>query len=201
LNGLAQREIDGAKIILPIWHGVDVSTVRAFSPPLADRVAVRWVEGSLDAALELLDVIRPDLMEASRRDASRLQRLPAVTSGRELARIVAGPHLSQFFNDSPETEKEAQSIAAFLQNMQDWADIWNDLDVGEHVKAEFMFDEELHSLRAAGWSVYGKPGKKADPKGGATWRVALIAVLKGDTHEVFLDGDRIAVMRPPTAQS
>src|SRR5690349_10267001 len=41
LNGLAQREIEGRKVILPIWHGVDAEAVRRFSPPLADRIAIR----------------------------------------------------------------------------------------------------------------------------------------------------------------
>jgi hypothetical protein len=34
LNGLAQREAEGRKVILPVWHGVDEKVVRGFlSPP------------------------------------------------------------------------------------------------------------------------------------------------------------------------
>jgi hypothetical protein len=40
LNGLATREVGGSKIILPIWHKVDFEEVRAFSPLLADKLAV-----------------------------------------------------------------------------------------------------------------------------------------------------------------
>ena len=39
MAGLAQREVDGQKVLLPIWHGVDAAMVRRYSPPLADRVA------------------------------------------------------------------------------------------------------------------------------------------------------------------
>ena len=39
LNGLATRETGGTKVILPVWHNVDVEAVRTVSPVLADRVA------------------------------------------------------------------------------------------------------------------------------------------------------------------
>ena len=41
LNGLASREVEGQKVILPIWHNVSFEEVRRFSPILADRVAVK----------------------------------------------------------------------------------------------------------------------------------------------------------------
>src|SRR4051794_33503310 len=53
LNGLAQREIDGERVILPVWYGVTDADVRRFSPPLADRIAARWDEG-LDAVVAKL---------------------------------------------------------------------------------------------------------------------------------------------------
>lgn len=40
LNGLTAREMDGHKVILPIWHMVDRDDVLAYSPTLADKVAL-----------------------------------------------------------------------------------------------------------------------------------------------------------------
>lgn len=40
LRGLVSREISEDKVILPIWHGVTREQVIAFSPPLADRLAI-----------------------------------------------------------------------------------------------------------------------------------------------------------------
>lgn len=40
LNGLAARELDGKKVILPVWHEVTKEEVLRYSPPLADKVAV-----------------------------------------------------------------------------------------------------------------------------------------------------------------
>ncbi|MCK5136121.1 MAG: TIR domain-containing protein [Bacteroidales bacterium] len=40
LNGLVAREIDGEKVILPVWHNVTKSDVLKYSPSLADKIAL-----------------------------------------------------------------------------------------------------------------------------------------------------------------
>lgn len=57
LDGLVAREIEGRKVILPVWHNIDVDEVRRFSPPLADRVAVKSSAGLDKVAEELLRAI------------------------------------------------------------------------------------------------------------------------------------------------
>jgi len=59
LNGLAARERDGKKVILPVWHKVDESVVRRYSPTLADRVAARTSKGVDSVVKEVLKVLKP----------------------------------------------------------------------------------------------------------------------------------------------
>jgi hypothetical protein len=47
LNGLTAREIDGEKVILPIWHRVSKAEVTKFSPALADKVALSTKTSSI----------------------------------------------------------------------------------------------------------------------------------------------------------
>jgi hypothetical protein len=57
LAGLASRESEGQKIILPIWHNITASEVRNFSPMLSDRFAVSSGEGLarvIDKVMEAL---------------------------------------------------------------------------------------------------------------------------------------------------
>jgi hypothetical protein len=63
LNGLAALEVNGEKVILPIWHGVTRADVVACSPILADRKAVSSQEGldSVVAAIEA--VVNPPMSE------------------------------------------------------------------------------------------------------------------------------------------
>jgi hypothetical protein len=48
LNGLVAREMNGVKVILPIWHNVTRDEVLSFSPTLADKVALNTAIYSLD---------------------------------------------------------------------------------------------------------------------------------------------------------
>ena len=53
LDGLVAREVDGRKVILPVWHGVDAEMIRNFSPLLADRMAVSSAVG-MEAVIKAL---------------------------------------------------------------------------------------------------------------------------------------------------
>jgi hypothetical protein len=64
LSGLATRESDGRKVILPVWHKVGVEEVRRNSPTLAGRLGVS-TEKDLDHVVQkLLDAT--DLTPGSR---------------------------------------------------------------------------------------------------------------------------------------
>ena len=39
LDGLVAREIDGTKVILPVWHDITAEEIRSYSPMLPDRPA------------------------------------------------------------------------------------------------------------------------------------------------------------------
>lgn len=62
LAGLAAKQlIDGRKVILPVWHGVDQSFIVKYSPPLADAVAVSTSDGLEKVAVDILKVVRAPL--------------------------------------------------------------------------------------------------------------------------------------------
>ena len=54
LNALVAREIEGHKVILPIWHEVGKEEVLAYSPPLADKVALNTKSMSVAELVEAL---------------------------------------------------------------------------------------------------------------------------------------------------
>ena len=45
LNDLATREVNGTKVILPVWHKIGFQQVLEYSPVLADRVAITTDKG------------------------------------------------------------------------------------------------------------------------------------------------------------
>jgi hypothetical protein len=54
LNGLVSREMDGHKVILPIWHKVTKDEVKSYSPSLADKMALNTSIYSVDEIVEQL---------------------------------------------------------------------------------------------------------------------------------------------------
>ena len=64
LDGLASRELDGVRVILPIWHNIDAEAVREASPMLADRVAISSSENLERVIEDLLQVIGAPAAEA-----------------------------------------------------------------------------------------------------------------------------------------
>jgi TIR domain-containing protein len=60
LNGLATREVDGEKVILPVWHSINAEEVRKSSPMLADRKAVHTNEGLERVVQMILEVVKAD---------------------------------------------------------------------------------------------------------------------------------------------
>ena len=56
LDGLAAREVDGTKVILPVWHNITAEQLRARSPMLADRIAALSSNG--------IDQVVDDLVRA-----------------------------------------------------------------------------------------------------------------------------------------
>ena len=57
LNGLATREVDGEKVILPVWHNITFDEVRRYSPTLADRIAVDTKHGLAKVIGEVMKVV------------------------------------------------------------------------------------------------------------------------------------------------
>lgn len=60
LDGLVAREIGGVKVLLPVWHEIGADEIRAYSPTLADRVAVSSAKGLDHVTAELMRAIRPE---------------------------------------------------------------------------------------------------------------------------------------------
>lgn len=57
LDGLVAREVDGAKVILPVWHNITADEIRSHSPILADRLATRSSNGLKRVVEDILAAI------------------------------------------------------------------------------------------------------------------------------------------------
>ena len=58
LNGLATREVNGERVILPVWHRVGFAEVRSYSVTLADRMAVQTDNGLAIVVEKIMEVVK-----------------------------------------------------------------------------------------------------------------------------------------------
>jgi DNA-binding MarR family transcriptional regulator len=73
LDGLAARERDGEKVILPVWHKVDQSYVRRYSPTLANRYAAKTSNGIASIVEEVQKVVRPSKPDTALENIDHVQ--------------------------------------------------------------------------------------------------------------------------------
>lgn len=73
------RETAGQKLVLPIWHEISRDDLLAYSPGLADRLAVMSANESYEAIVERLREIlsRP----AATASDARMSLLPSISTG------------------------------------------------------------------------------------------------------------------------
>jgi hypothetical protein len=78
-----------------------------------------------------------------------------LTFGKDILNIIQNACAHVFHHDEPASEDEAQLLAEFFQEAQDFGDFCRDLDAGEHVKAAFRMSALLRQIEEAGFWVFG----------------------------------------------
>ncbi len=64
LDGLVQREMDGKKVILPVWHNITAAQVSKHAPTLGNRVAILSELGLPRMVSELMRAMSPTSVES-----------------------------------------------------------------------------------------------------------------------------------------
>lgn len=103
------------------------------------------------------------LSEEEKQQQVRIKKIPGqqpthlvrLTSGRELMMIASGSCQAHIDHAEPGSDEEANLLASFLQEVQDWIDLWGEIDSGERAKAGFAVSERIGELDRAGFWVFG----------------------------------------------
>ena len=111
----------------------------------------------------------------------KLVKVRLLSTGGEVLDVVSAAHAFDFDHDQLQDEDEVALVGAFLQSAQDWGEMWDEIQVGEHVDARFQLDKRLKELRAGGFLVYGALNRRSIQVGGKRlddWQVATLRVLR-----------------------
>lgn len=109
----------------------------------------QWVSHRLSSTPRVTSiVIRPP-------EGGPAAQLPRVFSGQALGAIIGNACAFSFTHDDPRSEAEVELLATFFQELQDWGDLWNDLDAGDQVRTRYRLDVMLRELESEGFVVFG----------------------------------------------
>jgi hypothetical protein len=197
LDGLLQREALGIKVILPVWVGINENDVRNYSPALADRIAGKWEEGVDSLLIKLVKAIKPEIIEGLFIQLKNVNIMEELKTGNDVANVVVGSHFGYRIHDEPDNETEIELVGEFLDIIEDFFDIWNEISASEQMKITFEVSNMLRELQDAGWAVYGNrmQGRKKFYGVEDEWKWHAIAVVKGKPKSVFFMNDKIEIVR------
>lgn len=115
-------------------------------------------------------------------------------SGKAIADTFSGAYWGRFSNDDPKNKEDAEYMAALVQTISDWFDIWGDLDAGSRVEAQFALDELLREADESGMWVFGLRTKaKCDFKL-MDGQQQQIEGSTGNFHVAYANSERIIVL-------
>lgn len=114
LDGLVDKESDGKKVILPLWHKIDRAYVAEFSPILASRLAVSTNKGLEKVVNEILRAVKP----SKKSEKEKFKETVGSTVGRldfiiNLLRMRTKPAISKWirsFKDFAIIQKMFQDV-------------------------------------------------------------------------------------------
>jgi len=110
-----------------------------------------------------------------------------LTSGKEVTAVVNGACSYQVNHDELTSYDEAQLVGAFLQQVQDYGDISNELEAGQLVRATFEISESLAELEQAGFWLFGAQELQRLEGGvgpSSTWPVAILFVTRQNNPDI-----------------
>lgn len=109
-----------------------------------------------------------------------------VEDGTKLTEVIGGAYAYRMNHDNPKTEEEADLLADAIQSIQDWGEIWSDIESGDRVKAAFDLTQVINELEEKGFWVFGLRTNEEYPgiKGGK-WPVANVFVMRSDNPRII----------------
>jgi hypothetical protein len=138
------------------------------------------------------DLPSPSRISVRRNRSSYGVLVYLAASGRDLMAAAGGAHAAEVSTPEVDDIAEADLVGGFVQDVQDWAELWDEIPFAERLRAEVSLTEAINELQEAGFVVYC--GRRRDIlEGGVSapmpWNVAMLHIRRiGDPAEAADEG-------------
>jgi len=144
LDGLVDRESEGHKVILPIWHRIDKKQVSGHSPMLAGRLAAKWEDGIEEIVKKILIAIDYPLSQKPSSTKTIIEKALALDKNLGFRQKYKNWHRSEI--GVADADKSAQNVYQKVKEVTEEIS-----SQSEKLKFETEFDGSRNFI------VYGKP--------------------------------------------
>jgi transcriptional regulator with XRE-family HTH domain len=181
--------------------GLDVRTIQRIEKgEPASIESLKALASVFQCSIE--DLVRPGKTSEKGKSAELpTPYLVRMTSGPDLFRLLGETHAYSLDHDAATSAEEAELVGAFLQEIQDWAEIWDEIEVAERTRAAFDFTARIQALEQSNYWVFASRLKKPmkDDNGAFEWNVLAVALRRSTNPEIInVSSKRPTVSTPRT---
>jgi hypothetical protein len=112
-----------------------------------------------------------------------------LTTGKEVLDLVTNAMGYSFDHEELKSQEEVDLVGGFLQVVQDWGELSDDLETSDRVQTAFSLTESLRKLEESGFFVFGgrevrilEGGNQPEP---SNWPIAILRVLRRENKEII----------------
>ena len=159
------------------------------------RIHEDWVRDTLD--FEIRNV------KSKKNKDMEFPFLSRLHTGSEALNIVASAHMYDFDNDELENEEEVDIVGSFLQNVQDWGEMFSEIESSERVSAKYTVSQMIKELEDNGFWVFGGSSKKKTVinNKAMTFDIATLRVIRSNNPTIIaINFDKESVKNKDTEQ-
>ncbi len=107
---------------------------------------------------------------------NKVYELPRVRSGRSLAPLIA--QAEGYAEDYPELNSmTTDAVKEFIQNVHDYSDIWDDIDISGRIDAEKVLTDNISILDELGLHTYATIYQKPMTSATGPWNMKVIVLF------------------------
>jgi len=119
-----------------------------------------------------------------------------LSHGSEVVNVFQGSYWYRFSHEDPKSAEDAEFIAEIVQEIQDWSEIWTDIDAGARVKATFTLTESLKGAEERGFKIFGLRTRTTFKIPTRDGKSEEIPGTVCNIHVAYADSDKIVVLQP-----
>lgn len=142
---------DNLILLCRIHHKMIDDQPETFTEDIIKQIKVNhefWVSKSLDQQED-----KPPRIKRIKENIP--EKLPRITSGKEIINILDRAMGYEFDHDEPKNENEVELISGFLQYLHDFGDLLSDFESGERVRYGFEITKMIKELLDHEYYVFG----------------------------------------------